>query len=133
MLLIRRRVIEEIREHAQAEYPRECCGLLTGRGKLIETCLPATNQRAGSRSFFIPVEELFAFFRRLRNTREEFLGIYHSHPHAEAFPSPRDMEEFFYPEVSYWIISLLAPPPEIRSFRWSKMGFEEIEYRIHNH
>jgi [CysO sulfur-carrier protein]-S-L-cysteine hydrolase len=132
MLLIRRGVLDEIQRHALEEYPLECCGLLTGQGNLIETCVRATNQNASGREFFIPPSELFAFFRRLRFTGEEFLGIYHSHPLAEAFPSPLDVENFFYREVSYWIVSLLDSQPDIRCFKWSKMGFEEREFGIHD-
>jgi [CysO sulfur-carrier protein]-S-L-cysteine hydrolase len=130
MPLIRKKALTALREHALAEYPSECCGLLSGRGGLIETCVRATNQRASSQEFFIPPQELFAFFRRLRADSEQFLGIYHSHPRSEAIPSPRDVAEFYYPEVSYWIISLLAPAPDIRCFSWGKMGFIEREYRV---
>jgi hypothetical protein len=38
----------------------------------------------------------------------------------------RDAAEFHYPEVSYWVISLRPPEPEVRCFRWTRTEFSEI-------
>ncbi|MBI4445198.1 MAG: M67 family metallopeptidase [Acidobacteria bacterium] len=127
---IRRHVWQEMLEHARREYPLECCGLLAGEQEVAESITPATNQLASPNSFSVPAEELFQFFRRLVDSPQRLIGIYHSHPNAPATPSPRDTAEFHYHDVFYWIVSLKDLQPDIRCFRWGRMGFEEIKYVI---
>ncbi len=55
--------------------------------------------------------------RQIDEQRWELLGIYHSHTHTEAFPSPTDLELAFYPEAVYLIVSLQDPDrPVVRAF-----------------
>jgi len=47
----------------------------------------------------------------------EHLGIYHSHPTGDNAPSPRDLEQAYYPDAAYFIISPLPDAPQaIRAF-----------------
>ncbi|MGH9339340.1 MAG: Mov34/MPN/PAD-1 family protein [Acidobacteriota bacterium] len=132
-LHIHSRVLDQMIRHSRRELPLECCGLLTGVRELIDGVVPTTNERRSPTEFSIPPRQLFAFFKKLRKESREFQGIYHSHPRTEARPSQRDCEEFYYPEVSYWIVSLKDDRPDIRCFRWSKMGFCEIRYEVGNY
>ncbi|MDA2933047.1 M67 family metallopeptidase [Acidobacteria bacterium AH-259-D05] len=127
---IHSRVLERIIQHARREYPLECCGLLSGTGQEIDSLQPTPNQRRSRKEFFVPVTELFAFFQELRRTGKQHLGIYHSHPLTESFPSPRDLVEFHYPEVSYWIISLKGKKPDIGCFVCGKKGFERVSFEV---
>jgi proteasome lid subunit RPN8/RPN11 len=48
----------------------------------------------------------------------ELAGIFHSHTHTEAYPSPTDRRLAFYPEATYVLVSLRdRAEPEIRAFR----------------
>jgi len=127
---IERSVLAEMLAHAREAFPQECCGLLTGSGAHTLGITRATNQLSSSSAFLIPPEELFEFFRALRASGREFTGIYHSHPRGPKVPSQRDVEEFQYPRVCYWIISLAEEEPDIRCYRWGKMAFEEIDYEV---
>ncbi len=129
-LEVLRPVLEKMVQHARREYPLECCGLLRGRPPRIEQVVAVHNLRESQYEFFASPEALFRFFKSLRGTEDRLMGIYHSHPQSAAVPSQRDLEECFYPEASYWIVSLQNETPDIRSFRWVKMGFEEIGYRV---
>lgn len=106
-------MIEEARRDPQVE----CCGLLGGRDGVISEIFPAGNALASPVAFEIAPEELFRFFRGIREAGLEHLGIYHSHPVGENAPSPRDIEHAFYPDVAYFILSPLpgAPRP-VRAF-----------------
>ena len=126
---VSRPVLKRMIEHALADYPLECCGLLSGRGKVIDGIVPATNQRMSSTAFAIPPRELIAFMKSVRLDSREFLGIYHSHPVGEPWPSARDVSEFYYPEVSYWIISV-AGEPRIRCFGWKTRGLYEVGFEV---
>ena len=118
-------------EHARREYPMECCGLLSGSGWKIDGIRATGNQRQSRDEFFIPVEELFAFFKELRPSGKEHLGIYHSHPTSRSLPSSLDVAEFHYPEVSYWIVSLKGEEPDVRCFRWDGMGFKKVVFEVY--
>lgn len=125
---IRRIALAKMVNHARRELPLECCGLLSGRDGVIEKVHPAHNQKRSRTEFLIPIQELFAFFKDLRHSGRDHLGIYHSHPATEAFPSVRDAAEFHYPGVSYWIISLGAQDPVVRCFLWEDTGFNETAF-----
>ena len=127
---IERPALQDVIEHASSQHPLECCGLLSGWEGVIQTATPATNESQSSREFCVPAAELFAFFREVRRSDQQFLGIYHSHPFSRAFPSRRDAEEFFYPETSYWIVSGQQPGPEVRCFVCSGTGFEEKRFEV---
>ena len=116
--------------HALREAPLECCGFLTGTGQKIDGIVRAVNQERSQTAFSVSPSDLFDFFRGLRRSGRRFLGIYHSHPSGVAVPSDRDVRESHYPDVSYWIISLLHSPPDIRCYRWGRMGFEEANFEV---
>ncbi len=127
---IEKSVLAAMLAHAREAWPLECCGLLTGEGSHTSGIRKATNQLASAVAFFVPPTELFEFFRGLRDSGRQLTGIYHSHPRGPAAPSLRDVEEFHYRNVCYWIISLAEEEPDIRCYRWGKMTFEEIEYEV---
>ncbi|MFQ5738399.1 MAG: Mov34/MPN/PAD-1 family protein [Acidobacteriota bacterium] len=127
---IRRPVLERMIGHARRDYPLECCGLLSGRGRVIDEIVEATNQRQSRTQFAVPARELVSFMRAARNSSKRLLGLYHSHPRSEARPSQRDIAEFFYHGASYWILSLKRRVPEVRCFRWDQTAFEETAFLI---
>ena len=63
-----------------------------------------------------PREQLRAF-HDMDDRGEELLGIYHSHPASQPYPSPTDRVESHYPDAIYVLVSLRAAEPELRAFR----------------
>jgi proteasome lid subunit RPN8/RPN11 len=115
---IRKAVLEEIVEHTRQEAPLECCGLLTGEGDVITRIRKMTNVLRSPVRFSMDPQALFLFFKDIRSLPEKHLGIYHSHPASEAYPSPVDIEQAFYPDCDYLIASLRHPPHNtVRAFR----------------
>jgi proteasome lid subunit RPN8/RPN11 len=113
--------------HAYSGYPQECCGLLAGLGERIDEIIRCRNQQRSPCEFSIPPRQLLNSFKSIRNRRKEFLGIYHSHPADEAYPSAQDSAQFWYPGVSYWIVSLQTTQPVVRCFCWQEKGFVATE------
>jgi proteasome lid subunit RPN8/RPN11 len=114
---VRAEIMDQMLLHARSQPGAECCGLLAGHGGIITASFPAENGLASATAYEIAPRELFALFRRMREQRLDHLGIYHSHPAGENKPSVRDIEQAFYPETAYFIISpkLDAPKP-VRAF-----------------
>jgi len=117
-------------DHAFAELPNECCGLLSGGRGMIDGIRRCTNERSSPSDFSVPPRELLAFFRALREQGREFLGIYHSHPEGSHSPSSRDEAEFHYRDTSYWIVSLNNGLAGVRCFQWEQRGFVEISFEV---
>ena len=115
---------------ARGSAGQECCGFLAGRDGVITTVLPAPNALASPTAFEIAPVELFRLMREMRAQKLEQLGIYHSHPAGENFPSPRDVERAFYPDLAYFILSPrpdAAQPLRAFSIREGKVSEIAIE------
>ena len=125
---IKRQVLEAVVRHAQGESPRECCGLLMGEGEIVTHHRAMTNVLASHVQYAMEAQALFQFFKDLRAANQKHLGIYHSHPASEAYPSETDIRESFYPDCVYFIVSLRSPrSPQVRAFRIMSEAIEELE------
>lgn len=99
-------MLEAIRHHAGAAYPRECCGLVIGRdaparqaaaGAVVVTEAVACRNVAPApeRTFEVDPQARFDVERRLRGTPLRVVGHYHSHPDGPARPSAHDVARMF--------------------------------------
>jgi proteasome lid subunit RPN8/RPN11 len=71
--------------------PRECCGLLLGRGATIEAIVPCRNIHPDPEGYFeIDPQMLIDAHRAARSGGPQVLGYYHSHPGGQSRPSPVD-------------------------------------------
>jgi proteasome lid subunit RPN8/RPN11 len=69
--------------------------------------------------------------RHMREAGEELFAIYHSHPHAPAEPSVRDIAEAAYPQAIYLIISLNTTGVlELRGFRLAQGLVENVDLTV---
>ena len=81
----------------------------------------SSNTDRSPRSYFMDPAEQLKVMKEIRNSNLEMVGIIHSHPASPAYPSARDIELAFYPELSYVIVSLEHNnQPDIGSFRINK-------------
>jgi len=119
-----------IADHARREHPAECCGLLSGSNGLITDIHQLRNDADKPQTrYFATPEELFAAMRRIRESGQSLLGVYHSHPRTPAYPSASDVEMAFYPEAFYFIISL-EPVIELRAFKIEDSRIEDVQVSI---
>jgi proteasome lid subunit RPN8/RPN11 len=83
--------IATLLEEARLAHPRECCGLLLGKGERVALAQPAANVHPEPmRHFEIDPKALIAAHRAVRAGGLEVLGYYHSHPNGRAEPSATD-------------------------------------------
>ena len=105
-LRIRESDREKVFEHSRAGYPHEACGLLGGIESTVTTFYPMTNVAASGTVYMLDSREQLEVMQAMDDLGEELIGIYHSHVASEAFPSPTDIQQAFYPESAYVIVSL---------------------------
>jgi proteasome lid subunit RPN8/RPN11 len=105
--------------------PNEGCGLLLGTAEGIVRDVVASANVADSA-------------RILRATRQaddeslEVIGVFHSHTHSEAYPSPTDVRQAPDPAWHYVLVSLLDAPADLRSFRVVDGAVDEEELAVIN-
>jgi len=114
---VTRDVLSRLIEEARRAPNEECCGLLVGRDGVIRALYPARNALASATAYEIAPQELFRLMRQIRDAGLQLLGIYHSHPAGENRPSARDIEQAYYPDAAYFILSPTPDAPQpIRAF-----------------
>jgi [CysO sulfur-carrier protein]-S-L-cysteine hydrolase len=130
-VMINREIFEGIIRHAREEAPLECCGLLMGASEAITHQRKMVNMLQSQNRYSMDPKALFEFFRDLRSVQMRHLGIYHSHPVSEAYPSKTDVDESYYPDCTYLIVSLKeVQSPSIRAFDLAHGSIQEKELQI---
>jgi [CysO sulfur-carrier protein]-S-L-cysteine hydrolase len=131
MIRIKRDILEEMAAHACGNPQSECCGLLAGRDGVITVIFPANNSLASATAYEINPKELFQHMREIRRAGLELMGIYHSHPNGDNEPSARDIEEAYYPDVAYFILSPRNETPNpVRAFAIQNGRADQLEIQI---
>jgi proteasome lid subunit RPN8/RPN11 len=92
---IRAEHVLAIEDHARRGYPYEVCGVLvgqTGREVTVERVIQVENrEREAPRvRYEIAPEDLLRIQRESRDSRQDIVGFYHSHPDHPARPSETD-------------------------------------------
>lgn len=122
-------VIEVIEAEARDAYPRECCGILLGKGVSITHMQPTSNIHSEPETHFeIEPQALINAHRAAREGGLQVLGYYHSHPTGKAEPSATD-RKLSACDGSIWAI---ATKDEVRFWRDDPGGFIELSYAVQN-
>jgi len=102
-----------LRQHGEATYPHECCGVLLGHfddngSKTVSRIARCGNTRADSphNRYNIDPRDLIRIQREGRERGEDIVGFYHSHPDHPAQWSPTDLAEAHWFGCSYVITSV---------------------------
>ncbi len=104
--------------HARAEIPNECCGILAGAKGKVTRLYRATNAEKSPFRYTIDLNDQLHIYKEIEKNGWDFLGIYHSHTHTEAYPSAVDIKLTLWPDSIYFIISLMdVDRPVIRTFK----------------
>ena len=114
-----RAVRRAILEHARRQAPRECCGLLVGRGRQVIFAVACINVARSTTRYRIAPREHIDLRRALRafSPSLEIIGVYHSHPRGTPVPSPTDVADAAYPDWIYVIVGRDGGRPAIGAYR----------------
>jgi proteasome lid subunit RPN8/RPN11 len=123
-------ILEDVIEDAKKSYPSEGCGFLVGR-QTADRFIPMTNVSASAgKQYEIDPAELIHTLREMRDSGEQLIAVYHSHPHGPAEPSQTDIDQAYYPEAAHLIVSLAdLERPRAEAFRIS--GGEVMPVEVH--
>jgi [CysO sulfur-carrier protein]-S-L-cysteine hydrolase len=108
----------QILSHCLGGFPEEACGLLGGRSEsgIVEKCYPTRNAARSARVYTVePRDHLHADLDAERSGLE-IIGVFHSHTHSDAYPSPTDVSQAPDPSWHYVLVSLRFSHPVLRSF-----------------
>ena len=135
-------MVQQLIDHARAEYPNEACGLIVGDrpasdGGVPLRFEPTRNQSASPYRYEIHPDDLLRLTIATDDADEAFWGIVHSHTHTPARPSPTDISLGFYPEALYVLVSLSqdgsdpsSVVPSVRAWRIVDGEVFEVELRV---
>jgi proteasome lid subunit RPN8/RPN11 len=122
VLLIRKKFLTAMVAHALDEYPLEACGLLAGTvpeggSADVFSVYPTENLAASARIYEVDPRAMLRADREAEEAGGQLVGVYHSHTHTDAMPSPTDIGQAPDPEWHYVLVSLRDIHPSVRS--WS--------------
>lgn len=135
-MIATREELVEIRRHAEADYPSECCGVILARDaeRVLLRCRnaqdahhardPERYPRTSRTAYLIDSKNLFEIYRKCDAEGYRVEVVYHSHCDADAYFSETDKrnavtnEEPNFPDTIYVVVSVLNrtfPPWIVRS------------------
>ena len=115
---LEKRYVDEMITHAREEEPNECCGILLGHDGEVTGLRRCRNAENSPFRYSVDPHDLFEAYREAENNGWEFVSIYHSHTHTEAYPSPTDVRLAAYPDAIYILVSLQNPEqPVVRAYQ----------------
>jgi proteasome lid subunit RPN8/RPN11 len=97
--------------HAEKTFPNECCGAMLGRiqgeNKRVTEAVALDNAYAGEQGamYQLRPEDLLAADKAAREKGLDLIGIYHSHPDADAYFSQTDLKNSC-PWYSFVVLSV---------------------------
>ena len=142
--------IDTISKHTIAEYPSECCGIVTGEDTVLRVHAlvniqerlhaedPGTHPRTSREAYAVDRNEVERIIGEAADRGESILAFYHSHIDCGAYFSPMDKEvqtvfgEPEFPDAVHIVVSVQqCAIHEIKGYLWDerKKDFVEVAVR----
>ena len=132
---MRKKFLTQMIAHALEGYPLEACGLLagtvgeegndTGAWAEVRSVHPTDNMAASARIYEVDPRAMLRADREAEADGGQLIGVYHSHTHTDAKPSPTDIAQAPDPDWHYVLVSLRDVHPSVRSWRITNGKTEE--------
>lgn len=123
--------------HCFDGLPDEACGMLAGpmvsgepTGQ-IEGVYPCRNADASARTYTVEPRDLLHAMRDAEARGHEIVGVWHSHTHTDAYPSPTDVRQAVDPAWLYVLVSLRLGEPALRAYRIREGEIAEVAVTVH--
>lgn len=130
MLVIRKKFLADMVAHALEGYPLEACGLLAGTvgeagSAHVRSVYRTENVARSARIYEVDPRAMLRADREAEAEGGQLIGVYHSHTHTDAKPSPTDITQAPDPEWHYVLVSLRDVHPSVRSWQIRDGKIEE--------
>jgi proteasome lid subunit RPN8/RPN11 len=108
----------EMVAHCIKGLPDEACGLLVGAygGDEATHLFPMRNAAASAMVYELDPKEMLGVDRQAQALGADIMGVFHSHTHTDAYPSPTDVAQASDPGWHYVLVSLRDTHPVVRSY-----------------
>ena len=110
--------------HCLDGLPDEACGLFAGpiRGDgspegTVEAVYLTGNADRSAKTYTVEGRDMVRAMRDADDRGLALVGVFHSHTHTDAFPSPTDVNQAPDPSWIYAIVSLKHGDPVLRAYR----------------
>ncbi len=117
--------------------PDEACGLLVGPMSehgdptgVVTEARPCRNADASARTYTVDPRDLLRAMRAAEAAGTEVVGVWHSHTHTDAYPSPTDVRSAADPAWIYVIVSLRDTAPVLRAYRIRAGEIAEVQVEL---
>ena len=90
-------------QYSENQKPNESCALLFGKNNQVLDIFLTENIEKSPINFTISNEQLLEGYRIAEDKKMDVIGIFHSHPNSDAFPSNTD-KKFMQSNPVAWII-----------------------------
>jgi len=90
-------------EYSENQKPKESCALLFGNNNKVLDLFLTENIENSPVNFTISNKQLIEGYKIAEDKKLEVIGIFHSHPNSDAFPSNTD-KKFMQSNPVVWII-----------------------------
>lgn len=134
-LAITKADLQTITDHCMKGLPNEACGMLGGKDGRVGKVYCLTNAKPGPDYYEMDAEEQFRVMKDLRGQGLDLVGLFHSHPTGQAYPSSVDVAQAYwpgtelpnYPDAVYVIVSLMdRTKPVARGFSIEEGKVNEV-------
>lgn len=125
-------IVEAMIAHAYTCHPEESCGLLAGPSAVdIRMAYPLTNALHTHTNYTIEPSEHIKALRHADRHGWELVGVFHSHPHTRAYPSPTDVRLAMEPDWLYVLVGMERfDRPAIRGFHIREQQVDEVPLEL---
>ncbi len=129
--------VNRMQQHCIEGFPLESCGLFLGSldskgvpSGEIKQIWPATNSAQSARVYEVDPKDMFEATKYAGKNDLEIVGVYHSHTHTKAYPSPTDIKQAVDPNWCYAIVSLAHKVIQTNYFTIDSENISELKMRI---
>jgi proteasome lid subunit RPN8/RPN11 len=138
-LIFKKADLQTIFDHCLAAAPNEACGMLGGKDNRVEKAFCMKNAKPGPDYYEMDPEEQFRVMKDIRESGLAMIGLFHSHPHSQAYPSSVDVNQAYwpgtqlpnYPDAVYVIVTLMdRAKPVARGFSIEEGIVNEVPINV---
>ncbi|WP_245602549.1 Mov34/MPN/PAD-1 family protein [Solirubrobacter soli] len=137
-LRISKALLDDVVEHAYADAPNECCGLISSRDGEAVAVYRTVNTAKSKFKYVMDPREQLRITDEIEDAGLDLGMIYHSHTRSDPIPSETDVnlarfgdtDDPAWPGTLYLIVGTKNAEPDLRL--WSIVGrsYEQVELEV---